>query len=511
MKAEAKVRIQKLRSEIDRYRYQYHVLNTLEISEAALDSLKHELYTLEQQYPDLITPDSPTQRVAGEALPGFTKVRHEARMFSMEDAFSRQDVDEWLARLRKLQPHGAYELLAELKMDGLAVSLVYENGQLVRGATRGDGLVGEDVTHNVRTIEAVPLHLRVPSEQEVADFIRRHAGRCVPERVRSALMQQAGRIEIRGEVFMTRTQLVRLNTMLAARGEVAFANPRNAAAGSIRQLDPQIAAERGLSFFGYAVIGDVGLTTHEQAHEFIRLSGVPINPFFAVCDDAEAAERFYREMEEKRESMDYWIDGVVLNINDDALFNALGVVGKTPRGSIAWKFAAEEGTTIVRDIIVSVGRTGALTPVAVMDPVSLAGTTVTHASLHNEDEIARLDVKIGDTVIVHKAGDIIPKIIRVLPQLRTGKEKTFHMPKICPICGSPTARGEGEVATVCSNPQCFAQELARLQHFASRKAMDIRGLGEKISEQLIQQGFVRELADLYHLTPKEFLDRKSVV
>lgn len=475
-KTEAAQRIHRLRKEIDTYRYQYHVLNALEISEAALDALKHQLYTLEQQYPDLITPDSPTQRVAGEPLPGFKKVTHSEPMLSIEDAFSFEEVEEWLARMMKLEPRGHFDFYAELKMDGLAVSLVYEDGHFIQGSTRGDGRVGEDVTQNLKTIEAIPLTLR----------------KKIP-----------GRVEIRGEAYMTKSQLEKLNKKLKKAGEPELANPRNASAGSIRQLDPKIAASRGLSFYGYALYAELGTHTHEKAHAMIAELGVPTNPHNRHCKDLAEVRDFFEEIAKKRERLDYWIDGVVVNVNDDRLFGRLGVVGKTPRAMIAWKFPAEQGTTVVRDIIVSVGRTGALTPVAVMDPVHLAGTTVTHASLHNEDEIGRLGLKIGDTVIVEKAGDVIPKIIQVLPKLRTGKEKAFHMPAKCPICGSPVKRKEGEVATVCSNPNCFAQEMARLLHFVM--SADIMGLGEKITEQLIQEGIALEPGDLYEMKPEDLL------
>jgi DNA ligase (NAD+) len=503
-KPEAEVRIQKLRQEIDKYRYQYHVLNALEISEAALDDLKHELYRLEQLYPDLITPDSPTQRVAGEPLPGFKKVTHAVRMLSIEDAFSFAEVEDWLARLKKLEPHATFDFFAELKMDGLAISLIYQDGAFVQGATRGDGTVGEDVTHNVRTIEAVPLKLRVPTDKEVERFLKKHHGKIDASKAKAVLTEHPGRIEVRGETFMTRSQLEKLNKALKKRGEPELANPRNAAAGSIRQLDPKIAAERGLSFFGYAMVGDYGTTTHEQAHELLALLGIPTNPLCRACRSLEEVSTFQTEVGEKRDKLDYWIDGVVINVNDDRLFKSLGVVGKTPRAILAWKYPAEQGTTIVRDIIVSVGRTGALTPVAVMDPVQLAGTTVTHASLHNEDEIKRLGLKIGDTVIVEKAGDVIPKVIQVLPKLRTGKEKTFRMPLRCPICGSDVKRKEGEVATVCSNRSCYAQELQRLLHFVV--SADIMGLGDKIAEQMLQGGLVREPADLYRLKPEDLLE-----
>ncbi|MCR4256160.1 MAG: NAD-dependent DNA ligase LigA, partial [Candidatus Uhrbacteria bacterium] len=431
---------------------------------------------LEQQFPELITRDSPTQRVAGKALAGFKKVTHSSPMLSIEDVFSREEADEWFARLRKLEPRGSFDFFAEIKMDGLAVALVYEDGQFTQGATRGDGRVGEDVTQNLRTIEAIPLVLR----------------KRIP-----------GRVEIRGEVYMTKPQLKSQNAKLKSKGLPLLANPRNAAAGSIRQLDPKIAAERGLSFFGYALIADLGTKTHAEAHKMIEELGVPQNPLNRPCKNLDDVETLHAEIYKKRDTLDYWTDGVVVNVNDDRLFERLGVVGKTPRGMIAWKFPAEQATTVVKDIEVFVGRTGALTPVAVMEPVLLQGTTVTHASLHNEDEIERLGLKIGDTVIVEKAGDIIPKIIKVLPKFRAGKEKAFHMPKKCPMCGSPVERRSGEVATVCTNRKCFAQQLARLLYFVN--AFDMRGLGEKIAEQLLQKGFVHEPSDIFTLEPGDFL------
>ncbi len=504
-KHEAGIRIKKLRSEIDRYRYQYHVLNRLEISEAVLDALKHELYKLEQQYPDLITPDSPTQRVAGEPAKGFRKVPHAILMLSLEDVFSREEADDWLERIKKLRPHAKFEFYAEVKMDGLATSVIYEDGMLVRGATRGDGRTGEDVTHNVRTIESVPLRLRVPSDHEIEKFLKKHQGAVDAAKVKRVLTTHAGRIEARGEVYMLRRQLEELNKRLKATGEPLLANPRNASAGAIRQLDPKIAAERKLVFLGWQLLGGLGTTTHEQAHEMMALLGIPTNELNRLCRDLDEVESFLDEVGRKRDQLPYQIDGIVLNVNNDGLFASLGVVGKTPRGAVAWKYAAEQGTTVVREIQVSVGRTGTLTPVAVMDPVQLAGTTVTHASLHNEDEIKRLGLKVGDTVIVEKAGDIIPKVVQVLPKLRTGNEKTFHMPAKCPMCGSAVRRREGEVAAVCTNTGCFAQELARLLHFTGRASLDIRGLGDKIAEHLLQTGLVNEPADLFSLKPGDLL------
>lgn len=300
---------------------------------------------------------------------------------------------------------------------------------------------------------------------------------------------------------MRRSILKKINAELKKQGEAELANPRNAAAGGIRQLDPKIAGERHLSFMGWQVVGETGTRTHEQQHELLKLLGFPSNDFNKLCHNLQEVQGVMEKIGQAREKLDYQLDGVVINLNDDKSFADLGVVGKTPRGSVAWKFAAEQGTTVVRDIKVSVGRTGVLTPVAVMDPVQLAGTTVTHATLHNEDEIKRLGLKIGDTVIVEKAGDVIPKVIQVLPRLRTGKEKTFHMPTHCPICGSKVSRKEGEVATMCTNSRCFAQELARMGHFVARDALDIRGLGEKILETFLQEGIVSEAADLFRIQP----------
>ncbi len=501
-KQDAKQRISYLREEIDRYRYQYHVLNTLEISEAALDSLKHELYTLEQHYPDLITSDSPTQRVAGEAMAGFKKVQHDVRMLSIEDTFSREETESWLKRIQKLIPGIRVDFYAELKMDGLAVSLEYTDGIFTRGSTRGDGHIGEDVTHNLRTIEGIPLKLRIPSEKEIHAFLKKYTGMVDEKKVR-IIASGFGHIEIRGEVYMKKSQLKKLNFILQKRGDEQLANPRNAAAGSIRQLDPHIASERGLSFFGYALLADSGTTTHEQAHELISLLGIPTNPFNRYCKNIDEVQSLYTDILKKREKLDYLFDGVVVNINNDKIYSDVGIVGKTSRACIAWKYPAEQGTTYVKEIIVSVGRTGALTPVAVMEPVRLAGTTVTHATLHNEDEIKRLGLKVGDTVIVEKAGDVIPKIVQVLTRLRTGKEKTFHMPASCPICGSKVSRQDGEVATMCTDPNCYAKELSRILFATNKHALDIRGLGDKIVEQLMEEGLIREPADIFELTEND--------
>jgi DNA ligase (NAD+) len=502
-KQQAEERIAKLRKEIDRYRYQYHVLDKLEISESALDSLKHELFLSEQEYPDLITPDSPTQRVAGQAMKGFKKIQHRERMLSLEDVFSFEEIEEWFDRIRKLEPTADFHFYADPKMDGLAVSLVYEDGALKYGATRGDGRIGEDVTHNLKTIESIPLTLRVPSEEDISEYMRIYGLQCDNRKALDLLRTRKGRIEVRGETYMTKKHLQMLNVLLEKRGEAPLANPRNASAGTIRQLDPSVAVERKLSFMCYGLFGDYGIHTVQARYAILRLFGFPTNAYGGYCKTLEDVKHVFERIGKKREALPYWIDGVVVSVDDRLLGDRLGIVGKTPRGAVAWKFPAEQGTTIVRDVQFSVGRTGAITPVATMDPVKLAGTTVTHATLHNQDEIERLGLKIGDTVIVEKAGDVIPKIINVLANLRTGKEKEILMPTKCPICEADVIRREGEVALFCKNPECFAQELARLRHFVSRPALDIRGLGEKIIEQLVQEGLVHDEADLFALQPED--------
>lgn len=496
-KAETEKRIKKLRAEIDHHRYLYHVLDRVEISDAALDSLKHELYGLEQEHPDLITPDSPTQRVGGKALPGFKKVKHAEPMLSIEDVFSFEELAAWHERNRRILPKLPEDFFAEIKMDGLAVSLVYEDGVLFLGATRGDGRTGEDVTQNLKTIEAIPLRLRLPSEEELSVFLKNHAGQIDEKLFRKAL---AGRIEIRGEAFMRRKVFDELNKANAENGDAAFANPRNAAAGAIRQLNPKVTASRKLSFFGYSMATDFGEATHEITHEIIRLLGVAVNPLYHRCRSLAEVEGFHEKVRRERDSFDYWTDGVVTAVNGNADFRRLGVVGKTPRGYAAYKFPAEQVTTKIEEVIWSVGRTGAVTPVAVVSPVFVAGTTVTHATLHNLDEIKRLGVKIGDTVILEKAGDVIPKILQALPRLRTRSEKDIRPPKRCPMCGTPLVRLEGAVALVCPNKSCFARNLAGIRHFVSRTAMDIDGMGEKSIEQFMNAGLVRDAANLYELS-----------
>ena len=501
-KKTAAARAEKLRALIDEQRYKYHVLDQADLSEGALDSLKHELWKIEQAYPELVTPDSPTQRVAGKPSAKFGKVPHARPMLSLEDVFSSAEFEEWIERLRRRIPNLKTDLYAEIKMDGLAVSLEYEKGAFVRGSTRGDGKVGEDVTLNLRTIESVPLTLRRPKDAELRAFLKDFGRGLDPAKLEKTVDRLcAGRAEIRGEVYMPKKVFDALNAEAKKNGEPPIVNPRNGAAGSIRQLDPKITAARRLSFQAYDLVTHEGLLTHEQGHELMRLLGFMTNPLNRRCADAKEVFGLYEKVAKKREGLDYWIDGLVVGVDDNALFERLGVVGKAPRGMVAFKFPAEAVTTVVREVRWQVGRTGAITPVAVMDPVFVAGTTVRHATLHNMDEIERLGVKIGDTVVLEKAGDVIPKVVKVLPELRNGKEKRIVAPKKCPSCGAAVERREGEVAITCPNRDCPSKDLGRMLLFVSKRAFDIDGLGAKIMEQLMSEGLVSQPADLFELAP----------
>ncbi|MEX0650364.1 MAG: NAD-dependent DNA ligase LigA [Candidatus Andersenbacteria bacterium] len=471
-KQEADERIKKLRHEIDHHRYLYHVLDEPEISDAALDSLKKELQDLEDEFPELQTPDSPTQRVGGQPLPEFEQVSHTTRMLSLQDVFDIDDLKQWEKRNQKIIP-GSYEYFVELKIDGVAISLMYEDGRLQSAATRGDGLVGENVTHNIRTIEAIPL------------FLRKHS---------------SGRVEIRGEIYILKADFKRLNTQRAKEDLPLFANPRNIAAGSIRQLDPAMAAKRPLRFFAWEITEGVPIKSRQEEYALLRELGFAVPPNARLCKSLIEVKEYIDAEEKKRLKQPFQVDGLVLKINDLSITTRLGVVGKAPRGSIAYKFAAEEATTVVEEIVVQVGRTGALTPVAHLRPVQVAGTTVSRATLHNIDEVQRKDVRVGDTVIIHKAGDIIPEVVQSLPALRPAGSKPFRMPKRCPVCNSPVAHEEGGVVIRCTNSQCFSQQRERILHAVGRVGFDIEGLGEKIVEQMLQEGLIEEVPDLWELT-----------
>jgi len=487
--SEARERLKILRDEINRQRYNVHVLNKEEISEAALDALKHELTQLEEQYPDLITPDSPSQRVAGKPLEGFVKVEHQSRMLSLNDVFSFEELGEWEERVRKLLPDEVPEYYAEIKLDGFAISLIYEDGLLAQAVTRGDGFIGEDVTMNARTIESIPLHLAKPFK---------------------------GRFEVRGEVYISKKDFAALNKTQEEKGLPLFANPRNLGAGSMRQLDPKLAAARTLSFFAYDVVGDYGLQTHQQKHELALDLGFPVELHSRLCKTIKEAENFLSEWEEKRKELPYGTDGAVININQNTLFTQLGVVGKAPRGAVAFKFSAEQTATIIRDIVLRVGRTGAITPTAVLDPVRIAGSTVSRATLHNADEIARKDIRIGDTVIIQKAGDIIPEVVEVLTRLRPKNSLPYAFPT--ELYGVPVIQRENEVAHYVDvsalektnadteGGVVLGEILKRkLEHYASRGAMDISGLGEKVVARLVDAELVGSFVDLYTLTKEQLL------
>jgi len=464
-----KTRIKKLRGEINKYRYAFHVLDKELISQEALDSLKKELFDLELQCPEFITPDSPTQRIGGKPLKKFIKVRHEEPMLSFNDAFSEEDMKDWFLRLenflgRKIKP----EFYCELKIDGLAIELVYENGIFVQGSTRGDGIIGEDITQNLKTVEAIPLSLQIPK-----------------------------RLVIRGEVFITKKEFERINKEQEKKGEKTFANPRNMAAGSIRQLDPKITASRRLDSFQYAIVTDIGQKAHQEEHQILKSLGCKTNPNNKLVHSLSEVFEFRNHWEKHRDKLHYEIDGIVVILNDNKVFEEGGVIGKAPRAAVAYKFSPKEATTVVLDIQIQVGRTGALTPVAKLKPVTVGGVTVSNSTLHNYDEIQRLGLKVGDTVIVSRAGDVIPQVVKVLKDLRTGREKDFHMPKNCPVDGSKVVK-EGAIYR-CSNPKCGARHREGLIHFVSRSTFDIRGLGSQIIDRFLDEGLISDAADIFSL------------
>lgn len=489
-RAEAERRVAKLRELINDYRYHYHVLDESIMSEAAADSLKHELAQLEADYPDLITPDSPTQRVAGVALSKFEPVPHSQPMLSLNDVFNRDELEAWVKRINKLLPDGAtLEYFVDIKMDGFACALVYEDGALVRAVTRGDGYIGEDVTANVRTLESVPLRLHARGKQSEV-FLQ-------------------GRTEVRGEIVMYRQDFEALNAERERAGLPLFANPRNTAAGTIRQLDPKLVAGRKLYFRAYDLIrpkpGEV--PSNEFAYQTLRQLGLIVNTQAELLGTIDEIMKFAETWEYKRTELPFNTDGLVIKVNDRALFSRLGVVGKAPRGAVAYKYPAEQATTKVKDIFVSIGRTGSATPVAMLEPVVVAGSTVQMATMHNEGEVKRKDIRIGDTVIVHKAGDIIPEVVEALVTLRDGSEKEFVMPKDCPECGTKLVKLKAEEAVWrCPNERCPSRVWKRIQHYASKAALDIEGLGEKNVIALLNAGLIKDTPDIYGLKKEDLLD-----
>lgn len=470
--------VEKLREEIRRHEELYYVLDNPEISDAAYDVLLENLQKLEQRHPDQITPDSPTQRVGGRPVEGFSEVVHRRPMLSLDNSYNIDELRAFDQRCKRLADGRSLEYVAELKIDGLSIALHYENQILVRGVTRGDGRIGEDVTQNARTIRSIPLKLR-------------SKGKSIGER-----------FEVRGEAFIPRKVFERINAEREEQDEPRFANPRNAAAGTIRQLDSKIVAGRKLEMFAYDLIAGERkpFATHWEALDWLERVGLRVNPQRVRCSSIEEVIEFAGKMEAQRGDLDYEIDGLVVKVNSTALQDDFGSTNKAPRWAIAYKYAARQATTQVKDISVQVGRTGALTPVALLEPVLLAGTTVSRATLHNQDEVKRLGIRIGDWVLIEKGGDVIPKVLKVIESKRTGAEKSFRMPKKCPVCGGAISRPEGEVVSRCEAADCPAQLEGRLLHFASRRAMRIEGLGESLVHQFVESGRVRDAGDLYSLT-----------
>ncbi len=490
---EAKERIEKLKEIINKARYAYHVLNQDLYPPEVLDSLKKELFDLEQKFPQFITPDSPTQRIGGEPLKEFAKVRHKVPMLSFNDAFSLEDLENWEERnLKLLRPGIKLQYFCELKIDGLAIKLIYRKGILEIGATRGDGYLGEDVTQNIKTIEAIPLSL-LP-RKEIIENLKKEG---LEKTIKYFEKDYPEEIEIRGEVFMHLKDFEELNREREKRGEPLFANPRNAAAGSLRQLDPKITAQRKLDSFAYALITDLGQQTHEEEHKILRCLGFKTNLNTKLCQNLSEVLEFRNYWEKHRSELPYEIDGIVVTVNENSIFRELGIVGKAPRGAIAFKFSPKEGTTIIEDVVFQTGRTGIVTPVAVLKPVEIGGVTVSRASLHNEDEIRRLGVKIGDTVVVVRAGDVIPQVDRVITELRTGKEKDIIFPEKCPVCETKLIK-DGAYWR-CPNKSCPALTRERIIHFVSKAGFDILGLGEKIVDKLIDNNLIEDPADLFKL------------
>ena len=479
-----RLRVARLREAIEYHNYRYYVLDDPKIPDVEFDRKLRELEDLEGEYPELVTPDSPTQRVGAAPAERFAAIAHDSPMLSLANAFSEQEVCDFDRRVRERLGAAQAEYVAETKLDGLAVSILYRQGRLVHAATRGDGFTGEEVTANVKTIRSVPLRLR---------------GTRFPRR-----------IEVRGEIYLSQTGFEQLNREQSRRGEKPFANPRNAAAGSLRQLDPRITAARPLRILCYGVgaVAENGLPpTHAQTLAQLRAWGLPVSNEAKVMRGVSACLDYYREMAGRRDQLGYEIDGVVYKVNRYQEQARLGFVARAPRWAIAHKFPAREELTQVTDIVVQVGRTGALTPVARLAPVQVGGVTVSSATLHNQDEVERKDVRVGDTVVVRRAGDVIPEVVRVLTERRSGRPKPFRLPPVCPECGSAVIRAEGEAAARCSGGlHCPAQRREAIRHFAGRRAMDIEGLGEKLVTQLVDRGLVRTVADLYQLTLTDLVE-----
>jgi DNA ligase (NAD+) len=495
-KEKAKERIEKLKKLIEKYRYSRHVLDQELVPIEVEDSLKKELFELEQKFPEFITPDSPTQRVGGKVLEKFEKVKHPEPMLSLNDAFSEEDLRNWFERISKLlskEEIQKIDFFCEPKLDGLAIELIYENGIFKIGSTRGDGIFGENVTENLKTIESLPLRLRdieelvedleKEGEKEIVDYIKKYGLKT---------------IVARGEVIITKKNFELVNEEQKKLGLPLFANPRNLAAGSIRQLNPKITAKRRLDVSVYDLVTFLGQKTHAQEHKILYFLGFKTNnKYCKLCKTLDEVVEFRNYWMHHREKLPYEIDGIVVQVNDERIFKKLGIVGKSPRGRIAFKFPLKQTTTILKDVVFQVGRTGAVTPIAILEPVEVGGVTITKATLHNEDFIKETKIKIGDTVIVGRAGDVIPEVVGPLPELRTGKEREIKFPKNCPVCGEPLVKSKEEAIWRCQNPKCPARERRYFYHFVN--AFGIMGLGPKIIDKLLDEGLVQDPADLFTL------------
>lgn len=494
--SDVKTRAKDLRKQLQQYAYEYYVLDNPSVDDAVYDGLMAELKKIEAENPELITPDSPTQRVGGKPLEGFKSVEHRYRMLSLDDVFNEADIDAWLNRIGKLIPlNTELEFFGDIKKDGLACAIVYQDGVYTQAITRGDGFFGEDVTTNVRTIQSVPLRLR--EGKKTAELLR-------------------GRTEIRGEIVMFKKDFAKLNKEREEKGLPAFANPRNTAAGTIRQLDPNLVAKRPLHFLAYDIIVENAdkIPSHGFAYDILKELGFRGTEYATKLKDRAAIHDFAQKWDDKRDSLPYQIDGLVVKVNDRRLYRDLGVVGKNPRGAVAYKYPAEQSTTKVKDIFVSIGRTGAATPVAMLEPVVVAGSTVQMATLHNEGEVHRKDIRVGDTVVIQKAGDVIPEVVEPIKKLRPKSAKKFVMPSSCPDCGTKLIKPKPEEAIWrCPNNTCPSRTWKRIEHYASKGALDIEGLGEKNVVALIDSGLIKDQADIYTLTANkvEGLDRFAQV
>ncbi|MFT4039840.1 MAG: NAD-dependent DNA ligase LigA [Thermomicrobiales bacterium] len=483
-------RVDELRSVIEKLNYDYHVLDQPTATDAEYDGYMRELREIEATHPELVTPDSPTQRVGAAPAEGFVRVQHPIPLLSLSNVYNREELDAWDARLERILPNTPFQFVTEAKIDGLAVAITYENGRFTRGATRGDGVFGEDISRNLRTVRNIPLRLRKPANGEIP-----------------------ARIEVRGEVYMRLADFAQLNERVEEAGGRTYMNPRNGAAGSLRQLDPGITAARPLRLYAYGIgfaEGGPEYRTQEGALQLLRELGFETSPEATLCDSVDEVWARCEHWQTNRAELPFEIDGVVIKVNALRLQEELGFAAREPRWATAYKFPATQHTTRINDILISVGRNGTLTPIAVLEPVNIGGVMVSRASLHNEDEIARKDIRVGDMAVVQRAGEVIPQIVQIIPERRDGSEVPFVMPDLCPVCGAETHRAEGEAARLCSNSTCPAQLKRHVEHFVARGTMDVNGLGSKLGDRFVDLGWIHDLGDIYHLPWDQILELEGM-